>query len=285
MKKTVFITGASSGLGKGLAVRFAQDGYAVALAARRFSEVEAVAKTLSDAGWSNVYRVHDTPNMDKLNELVNICNTFQHELTINDDANEIKKSLNNLIHEIKGTPEENMIETLVTRCMSKATYTIKNIGHYGLGFTHYSHFTSPIRRYPDLITHRLLFDYLNKKSPGNPVEIEDKSKWCSTRELVAAKAQRDSIKYKQAEFLQDKIGHVYDGIVSGVTDWGIYVELIESKCEGMIRYQSLEGKWSVDTNNYTITNEYGEKIRLGDPIKVVVSSVDLERKQIDFAKF
>ena len=116
---------------------------------------KSVAKTLSDAGWSNVYRVHDTPNMDKLNELVNICNTFKHELTINDDANEIKKSLNNLIHEIKGTPEENMIETLVTRCMSKATYTIKNIGHYGLGFTHYSHFTSPIRRYPDLITHRI----------------------------------------------------------------------------------------------------------------------------------
>lgn len=246
---------------------------------------KSVAKTLSEAGWANVYRVHDTPNMDKLNELVNICNTFKHELTINDDANQIKEALNKLIKEIKGTPEENMIETLVTRCMSKATYTIKNIGHYGLGFTHYSHFTSPIRRYPDLITHRILFDFLNKGKQGNPGKIEDQSKWCSSRELVAAKAQRDSIKYKQAEYLLDKIGKVFDGIVSGVTDWGMYVELIESKCEGMIRYQSLEGKWSVDTNNYTITNEQGDKIRLGDPIKVVVKSVDLEKKQIDFTLF
>ena len=246
---------------------------------------KSVAKTLSNANWANVYRVHDTPNMDKLNELVNICNTFNHELTINDDSNEIKKSLNKLIHEIKGTPEENMIETLVTRCMSKATYTIKNIGHYGLGFTHYSHFTSPIRRYPDLITHRILFDYLNKKSQGNPGKIEEQAKWCSSRELVAAKAQRDSIKYKQAEYLLDKIGKIFDGIVSGVTDWGMYVELVESKCEGMIRYNKLEGDWSVDVNNYTITNITGEKIRLGDPIKVVVSSVDLERKQIDFTRF
>jgi len=246
---------------------------------------KSVAKTLSEAGWTNVYRVHDTPNMDKLNELVNICNTFKHELTINDDANQIKEALNKLIKEIKGTPEENMIETLVTRCMSKATYTIKNIGHYGLGFTHYSHFTSPIRRYPDLITHRILFDFLNKGKQGNPSKIEDQSKWCSSRELVAAKAQRDSIKYKQAEYLLDKIGKVFDGIVSGVTDWGMYVELIESKCEGMIRYQSLEGKWLVDTNNYTITNEMGDKIRLGDPIKVVVKSVDLEKKQIDFTLF
>jgi len=243
---------------------------------------KSVAKTLSEASWANVYRVHDTPNMDKLNELVNICNTFEHELTINDDANEIKKSLNKLINDIKGTPEENMIETLVTRCMSKATYTIKNIGHYGLGFTHYSHFTSPIRRYPDLITHRILFDFLNKSKQGNPGKIEEQAKWCSSRELVAAKAQRDSIKYKQAEYLLDKIGKVFDGIVSGVTDWGMYVELTESKCEGMVRYQTLEGKWSVDTNTYTISNEYGDKIRLGDPLKVVVKSVDLERKQIDF---
>jgi ribonuclease R len=169
--------------------------------------------------------------------------------------------------------------------MSKATYTIKNIGHYGLGFTHYSHFTSPIRRYPDLITHRILFDFLNKGKQGNPGKVEDQAKWCSSRELIAAKAQRDSIKYKQAEYLLDKIGKVFDGIVSGVSDWGMYVELTESKCEGMVRYQTLEGKWSVDTNNYTITNELGDKIRLGDPVKVVVKSVDLERKQIDFTIF
>ena len=243
---------------------------------------KAVAKTLSEASWANVYRVHDTPNMEKLNALVGVCKTFGDDIEIYDDPTEIKKSLNSLLKEIKDTPEENMIETLVTRCMSKATYTIKNIGHYGLGFTHYSHFTSPIRRYPDLITHRILLDFLDKKTQGNPGKIEEQAKWCSARELVAAKAQRDSIKYKQAEYLLDKIGKVFDGIVSGVTDWGMYVELIESKCEGMVRYQSLEGKWSADTANYTITNEHGDKIRLGDPLKVVVKSVDLERKQIDF---
>ena len=243
---------------------------------------KAVAKTLSEASWANVYRVHDTPNMEKLNALVGVCKTFGYDIEIYDDSTEIKKSLNSLLKEIKDTPEENMIETLVTRCMSKATYTIKNIGHYGLGFTHYSHFTSPIRRYPDLITHRILLDFLDKKTQGNPGKIEEQAKWCSARELVAAKAQRDSIKYKQAEYLLDKIGKVFDGIVSGVTDWGMYVELIESKCEGMVRYQSLEGKWSADTANYTITNEHGDKIRLGDPLKVVVKSVDLERKQIDF---
>lgn len=243
---------------------------------------KSVAKTLSEASWANVYRVHDTPNMEKLNALVGVCKTFGYDIEIYDDSTEIKKTLNGLLKEIKETPEENMIETLVTRCMSKATYTIKNIGHYGLGFTHYSHFTSPIRRYPDLITHRILLDFLDKKSQGNPGKIEEQAKWCSTRELVAAKAQRDSIKYKQAEYLLDKIGKVFDGIVSGVTDWGMYVELIESKCEGMVRYQSLEGKWSADTTNYTVTSESGDKIRLGDPLKVVVKSVDLERKQIDF---
>ena len=246
---------------------------------------KSVAKKLSSEGWHNVYRVHDTPNIDKLNQLVGVCNSFGYELKVEEESNELKKSINDLLKQIKGTPEENMIETLVTRCMSKATYTIKNIGHYGLGFTHYSHFTSPIRRYPDLITHRILFDYLNKGKQGNPGQIEEQAKWCSARELVAVKAQRDSIKYKQAEYLQDKIGKVFDGIVSGITDWGMYVELIESKCEGMIRYQSLEGKWSIDVNNYTITDQYGEKIRLGDPIKVIVSSVDLEKKQIDFKLF
>jgi len=245
---------------------------------------KSVAKTLSDNQWFNVYRIHDTPNMEKLNQLVGVCQNFGHDVKIEGEGDELKSSINQLLKEIKGTPEENMIETLVTRCMSKAKYTIKNIGHYGLGFTHYSHFTSPIRRYPDLITHRILFDYLNKGKQGNPVKIEEQSSWCSSRELIASKAQRDSIKYKQAEYLQDKLGQVYDGIVSGVTDWGIYVELIESKCEGMIRYNTI-GKVKVDLEHYTITDEMGNKIRLGDPLKVIVSSVDLEKKNIDFTLF
>jgi ribonuclease R len=242
---------------------------------------KSVAKTLSEANQTNVYRVHDTPNEEKLNSLVSICNNFGYEIKIDGKSSDIKRSLNNLLKEIKGKPEENMIETLVTRCMSKATYTIKNIGHYGLGFTHYTHFTSPIRRYPDLISHRLLFDFLNKKNSGNPVEVENKAIWCSGRELVASKAQRDSIKYKQGEYLMDKIGEIFEGIVSGVTDWGLYVELIDSKCEGMIRYQSLEGNWSVDVNNYTIKCD-DKSIRLGDKLMVMVKSVDLEKKQIDF---
>jgi ribonuclease R len=245
---------------------------------------KSVAKILSDNQWFNVYRIHDTPNMEKLNQLVGVCQNFGHDVKIEGEGDELKNSINQLLKEIKGTPEENMIETLVTRCMSKAKYTIKNIGHYGLGFTHYSHFTSPIRRYPDLITHRILFDYLNKGKQGNPAKIEDQASWCSSRELIASKAQRDSIKYKQAEYLQDKLGQVYDGIVSGVTDWGIYVELIESKCEGMIRYNTI-GKVKVDLEHYTITDEMGNKIRLGDPLKVIVSSVDLEKKKIDFTLF
>jgi ribonuclease R len=245
---------------------------------------KSVAKLLSDQQWFNVYRVHDTPNMEKLAGLVNVCNNFGYNLRIDSEPEELKGSLNQLLKDIKGSPEENMIETLVTRCMSKATYTIKNIGHYGLGFTHYSHFTSPIRRYPDLITHRILFDFLNKGKQGNPVTIEEKAKWCSSKELMSSRAQRDSIKYKQAEYLMDKVGVVFDGIVSGVTDWGIYIEIIENKCEGMVRFQSL-GKVKVDLENYTVTDELGNKIRLGDPLKVVVHSVDLEKKQIDFLKF
>jgi ribonuclease R len=244
---------------------------------------KSVASLLSKGNWFNVYRVHDTPNIDKLEQLSNICKTFEYDFIV--DESDLKSNLNKLLYNIKGKPEENMIETLVTRSMSKATYTIKNIGHYGLGFTHYSHFTSPIRRYPDLITHRILFDFLNKKSQGNPGKIEEMAKWCSAREIAATKAQRDSIKYKQAEYLQDKIGVVFDGIVSSITDWGMYVELVESKCEGMIRYNNLEGNWDVDTNTYTITNKMGDKIRLGDPVKVVVNSVDLEKKQIDFRLF
>ena len=245
---------------------------------------KSVATILSNNQWFNVYRIHDTPNMEKLQQLAGVCNNFGHDVSIEGEGDDLKKSINQLLIDIKGTPEENMIETLVTRCMSKAKYTIKNIGHYGLGFTHYSHFTSPIRRYPDLITHRILFDFLNKGRQGNPGKIEENASWCSSRELIASKAQRDSIKYKQAEYLQERIGQVYDGIVSGVTDWGMYVELVDSKCEGMIRYNTI-GKVKVDIEHYTITDEMGNKIRLGDPLKVIVSSVDLEKKQIDFNLF
>lgn len=238
-----------------------------------------VAKELSDAKYHNVYRVHDQPNLEKLESLASICKNFGYSLDANSDVKNLKSSINKLVKDIKDKPEENMIETLITRCMSKATYTTKNIGHYGLGFTHYSHFTSPIRRYPDLITHRILNNFLNKKANENLKKIEDMSKWCSDREILAAKAQRDSIKYKQVEYLEDKIGTIHDGIVSGVTDWGMYVELVESKCEGMVRYTNNH---KVDTENYTVNLKTGGQIRLGDEIKVIVKSINVERKQIDF---
>jgi ribonuclease R len=241
-----------------------------------------VAKLLYDAKYHNVYRVHSTPNVEKLEALSLICKNFGYTLDVVENTQDLKKSINELVADIKGKPEENMIETLITRCMSKASYTIVNSGHYGLGFTHYSHFTSPIRRYPDLITHRVLLDFLNKKSNGSPQKIEGMAKWCSEREILAAKAQRDSIKYKQIEFLEDKIGQVFDGIISGVTDWGMYVELIESKCEGMVRYN---GNHKVDAENYTVNLKSGGSVRLGDEVKVIVKSVDLDRKQIDFELF
>jgi len=176
-----------------------------------------------------------------------------------------------------------MIETLVTRSMSKAKYTINNTGHYGLGFTHYSHFTSPIRRYPDLKTHIFLNNFLERKPQSNPVKIEEIATHCSLREIAATKAQRDSIKYKQVEYLQDKVGRIFDGVISSVTDWGIYVELVENKCVGMVRYQSLEGRWDVNLKNHTVSNKsIGKKIRLGDEVQVIVSSTNLERKQIEF---
>jgi ribonuclease R/exosome complex exonuclease DIS3/RRP44 len=245
---------------------------------------QAVAKLLSDASYNNVYRIHDKPNQEKLDALMGVAQNFGYALDIN-NPDKIRESLNRLLVDIKGTPEENMISALVIRSMSKATYTVKNIGHYGLGFIHYSHFTSPIRRYPDMMTHRLLDDYLNKKPKGNPVEVENSAKWSSERELVAAKAQRDSIKYKQAEYLQDKIGRIYKGVISGVVDWGVYVEIVENKCEGMIRFKDL-GKdvYSPDTDNYRVVgHNTGHVIRLGDEVMVVVKGVNLEKKTIDLA--
>lgn len=241
-----------------------------------------VAKELSDAKYHNVYRVHDQPNLEKLESLASICKNFGYSLDTNSDVKNLKSSINKLVKDIKDKPEENMIETLITRCMSKATYTTKNIGHYGLGFTHYSHFTSPIRRYPDLITHRILNNFLNKKANENLKKIEDMSKWCSDREILAAKAQRDSIKYKQVEYLEDKIGTIHNGIISGVTDWGMYVELVESKCEGMVRYTNNH---KVDTENYTVNLKTGGQIKLGDEVKVIVKSINVDKKQIDFELF
>jgi ribonuclease R len=243
---------------------------------------QEVSMLLSKNNYNSIYRVHDTPNDKKLESLKNVCVNFGYE--IDTTKENIKKSLNKLLFDIKDKPEENMIETLVTRCMSKAIYTSKNIGHYGLGFKYYTHFTSPIRRYADCIAHREITEKLNG-SPRFDSSLEDSCITINIRELAAAKAQRDSIKYKQAEYLQDKIGKVFKGIVSGVNDWGIYVEIISNKCEGFIRSTDISTieKYSISTNNYCATgDESGTVIRLGDEIMVSVKSINLDKKTIDF---
>jgi ribonuclease R len=242
----------------------------------------SVAKFIKSKVGFCINRVHPEPNIDKIIELKNVCDKLGYDFDIKGDK--VKEALNKLISDVKGTPEENFMNTLIIRTQNKAYYSTENVQHYGLSFKDYCHWTSPIRRFADLIAHRLLDQILNSNKIENKSKIEEMSSWCSQREIVSSKAQRDSIKFKQSEYLLDKIGNVFDGVVSGVTDWGMYIELVDSKCEGMIRYNTIKGV-KVDSENYTISDEFGRKIRLGDPIKVIVESVDLEKKQIDFKIF
>jgi ribonuclease R len=228
-----------------------------------------------------VNRIHESPDEDKLQQFKDFVNRIGYEFEIG-DVETTKKSFNSLVKEAKDTPEQNIINTLVTRVQKKAVYSTKNLSHYGLNFDDYSHFTSPIRRYSDMITHRLLTMALNNVNKSDKNKVEIMCKHISSREILASRAERESIKYKQMEFLEDKIGSVFDGIVSGITDWGMCVELIESKCEGMVRYNN---NYTVDTANYVVFDKMGGSIRLGDEVKVVVKSVDLDRKQIDFEIF
>jgi len=242
-----------------------------------------VAKFISDKSKSFVYRTHDEPNEEKLQELSVIVNEFGHHLNIETDN--IKANLNKLLESVKGEPEQNMVEQLSVRCMSKAKYEVVNIGHYGLGFDNYTHFTSPIRRYPDLLVHRLLFKYLEKpKSDINPTSLNDKCTWCSYKELNASRAERSSIKFKQVEYLMDKKGEEFKGVVTGVLNWGIYVELINNKCEGLVGKDNLS--YTIDPDKYRIysQDEDGEEIeiRLGDEVTVKVLDVNLMKREINF---
>ena len=232
-----------------------------------------------------VYRVHDEPDPEKLTELAKQSRVFGYKIKDSGSAREVNRSINRMLKDLKGKGEENFLSTLAIRSMAKAIYTTVNVGHYGLGFEYYTHFTSPIRRYPDMMVHRLLDKYLNGGRSVNVDKLEDQCKHTSSMEQLAANAERASIKYKQVEFLADHLGEVYDGVISGVTEWGLYVELDDNKCEGMVPIRDLtDDYYEFDEKNYCIIGRHtNTRYRLGDRITIQVARANLDRKQIDFA--
>jgi ribonuclease R len=230
-----------------------------------------------------VYRIHDAPDNEKLKVLKTIVKEFGYSLDISSREG-ISRTLNKLLKDVKGKKEQNLIETLAIRSMSKAEYSTQNIGHYGLAFKHYTHFTSPIRRYPDILVHRLLNECLNKESRQTLKELSGKCKYCSEKETTAIKAERDSIKYMQIKYMEDKKEIEYKGFISGITDWGLYIELEENKCEGMVYRRDIKGDRFVfkEEEQALIGRETEKKYRLGDEVLVMVKKTNLIKKHLDF---
>lgn len=231
-----------------------------------------------------VYRVHDVPDPSRLADLAAIARNFGYKVKASGTPREINRSINKMLAEVKGRGEENYLATLAIRSMAKAIYTTDNIGHYGLGFEYYTHFTSPIRRYPDMMVHRLLERYLDGGRSVNLQKLEEQCKHSSEMEQLAANAERSSIKYKQVEYMQEHLGESYSGIISGVTEWGLYVELNDNLCEGLVPMRDLaDDYYDFDEKNHClIGRRHNHRYRLGDNVAIKVARADLEKKQLDF---